>query len=236
MIDLTPTARQTLDSYLLRVRAALRGKPASEADDVEQSVREHIEIALASSEAPVGADQLVSILDRLGLPEGWVPDYEQPAWQRIINRLRTGPEDWRLAYVAFGVFVLSVLTIPAGIGVLLLLPAYLLSRAYIDFMALQGEELGARRWLVYPPIAILLAFALILAVVGPAGPVAAWGIGEHGFHRAMGLYDRHHGGTVIHTRFDIGSVAVVFGSWWIIAALLLSLFLPFLRFIFRPLL
>ena len=53
MIDLTPSARQRLDDYFLRLRQSLRRASPAEADDVEQSVREHIDVALAGVPAPV---------------------------------------------------------------------------------------------------------------------------------------------------------------------------------------
>ena len=54
MIELTAEARQKFDDYLARMRSALRGTRAVEAAEVEQNVREHVELALSGSEGPVG--------------------------------------------------------------------------------------------------------------------------------------------------------------------------------------
>jgi hypothetical protein len=64
MIEMTQTARERFDAYLLRLRRAFLGSPQVKADGVEQNVREHIEIALAAAPAPVGADRLGAVLDR----------------------------------------------------------------------------------------------------------------------------------------------------------------------------
>ena len=84
MIELTDTARERFDSYLMRLRSALRGARSVEPDDVEQSVREHIEFALAGTPAPVGAEHLGVVLDRLGPPERWIPEEERPIWNMPI--------------------------------------------------------------------------------------------------------------------------------------------------------
>ena len=47
MIEFTPTARERFDDYMRRLHVALAGRKSTEAEDVEQSVHEHIEIALS---------------------------------------------------------------------------------------------------------------------------------------------------------------------------------------------
>ena len=42
MIEMTPAARDRVDNYLQRMRSELRGTRSVAADEVEQSVREHI--------------------------------------------------------------------------------------------------------------------------------------------------------------------------------------------------
>ena len=72
MIEMTPAARERMNDYMQRMRSELRGSRSVVADDVEQSVREHIEIALEHAAAPVGATEVIGVLDRLGfdLPLG----------------------------------------------------------------------------------------------------------------------------------------------------------------------
>ena len=95
MIEMTAAARERLDNYLQRMRSELRGTRGGFADEVEQSVREHIEIALAGAHAPVGATEVIGVLDRLGAPERWLADEERPMWRRALDHVRSSPDDWR---------------------------------------------------------------------------------------------------------------------------------------------
>jgi hypothetical protein len=231
MIEMTPAARERLDNYLQRMRSELRGTRAVVADEVEQSVQEHIEIALAHAQSPVGAAEVIGVLDRLGPPERWLADEEKPVWHRVMDRLRSGPEDWRLAYLAFGLFLVSFVFFPVG-GFFLLIPAMLVSRAYVELARDRGQPLGARRWLVYPSIAVILAFATGLLIIGPPLPVMAWGLEGHGFEEVFDVPEN----TAGRIRFVLGMGGVSFGSWWIIAAAFCAAFLRPIRFVFAPLL
>lgn len=231
MIEMTPAARERLDNYLQRLRSELRGTRSVAADEVEQSVREHIEIALAHAPSPVGATEVIGVLDRLGPPERWLSDEERPVWRQITDRLRSAPEDWRLAYVAFGLFVASLLLFNV-IGPLLLIPAMLASRAYVELARQRGEALGARRWLVYPAIAIILAFALSLLLVGPPLAVMSSLLDDDGFEPVLDFPQSNVGAA----RFLSGLWSAVFGSWWILAAAFCAAFLRPIRFLFAPLL
>ncbi|HET7707412.1 MAG TPA: hypothetical protein VFM36_15100 [Thermoanaerobaculia bacterium] len=222
MIELTDTARERFDSYLMRLRSALRGARSVEPDDVEQSVREHIEFALAGTPAPVGAEHLGVVLDRLGPPERWIPEEERPIWKQMFDRLRSGPEDWRLAYLAFGMFALTFLLMPMG-GILLLIPAFLMSRAYIAFVTEKGEPIGARRWLVYPAIVLLMLFVVGTIVIAPGAGITAFLIEEQHLYRN-------------DVRMQVGAGLASIGGWLIVAAGLLALMLRPLQAFFRPVL
>jgi hypothetical protein len=234
MIEMSESARQRFDEYLHRLRATLRGSRSVQADDVEQSVREHVEIALAGLPAPVGAEHLAPVLERLGSPERWLADDERPAWRRAMERIASGPEDWRLAYLSFSLFVLAMLFFPLG-GGFLLIPAYLVSRAYIEFTTGRGEVIGARRWLAYPAIAIPLLLVILLFLVGPVAPLLAWGIGDEGFHTAWNLRANEQP-LQERLRIEIGLGAAAFGVWWMAASGIAALLLRPLRFAFAPLL
>ena len=230
MIEMTPAARERLDNYLQRMRSELRGTRSVVADEVEQSVREHIEVALANAQSPVGAAEVIGVLDRLGPPERWLADEERPAWRRFVDRVRNGPEDWRLAYLAFGLFLLSVVFFPVG-GFLLLLPAMLVSRAYVELARDRGEPLAARRWLVYPSIAVVLAFATGLLIVGP--PLAMMAVVfDDDVERILDI-PRSEAGQI---RFVFGVGGLLSGSWWILAGAFCAAFLRPIRFLFAPLL
>ena len=249
MNELTPSARQRLDDYYLRLRHSLRRASPAEADDVEQSVREHIEVALAGVPAPVGGEHVAEVLDRLGAPDGWLPDDDRSFVERSVQqitdrlrsgseeiraRLRSGPDEWRLAYLTFGLFFLALLLMPVGIGVLLMIASFLASRAYSDYMESKQEPAGARRWLIYPPIAFFLAIATTFFVVGLAGPALAWGIGDEGFLEL--LHDSRLSAPYYDEQFVAGATAATLGTWWILASLLGMVFKRPIRFIFKPLL
>ncbi|HEX6179327.1 MAG TPA: hypothetical protein VF057_13275 [Thermoanaerobaculia bacterium] len=230
MIDMTPAARERLDNYLQRLRSELRGTRSVVRDEVEQSVREHIEIALAQAPTPVGATEVIGILDRLGPPERWLAEEERPVWRRAIDQLRGLSEDWRLAYLAFGLFLASFAFFVVG-GFFLLIPAMIVSRATIELARDRGEPLGARRWLVYPSIAVVLAIATGLLIIGPPIPAMAL-VFDPDFE---GIFDipKHQAGEV---RFVFGMGGVLFGSWWILLAAFCAAFLRPIRFVFAPLL
>jgi hypothetical protein len=229
MIELTDSARERFDSYLIRLRSALRGARSVEPEDVEQNVREHIEFALAGTPAPIGAEHLGAVLDRLGPPERWLQDEERPAWKRVLDRLRSGPDDWRLAYAAFGLFLASFLLLPVG-GPLLLIPAFFVSRAYVALMVEKGEPIGARGWLVYPAMAFILLFVVGAILVGPPSIAMAWAFEEGGIHQIARAtsWDL--------TGLKVGFVLAAFGAWWIIAAAILAALHRPLRYAFHPLL
>jgi hypothetical protein len=238
MIEMTPAAQDRVDSYLQRMRTELRGTRSVIADEVEQGVREHIEIALAHAQSPVGATEVIGILDRLGPPERWLADEERPLWRRLVDQLadrveqiRKGPNDWRLAYIAFGLFLLSALFFPVG-GFFLVIPAMLVSRACVELASDRGEPLGARRWLVYPSIAFVLAFATGLLIVGPPLPLLGFVFDDNGFERLLDMPHSKAG----EIRFVLGIGSALFGSWWIIAAAFCAAFLRPIRFVFAPLL
>ncbi len=231
MIEMTPAARERLDNYLQRMRSELRGTRSVVGDDIEQSVREHIEIALAHAQTPVGAADVIGVLDRLGPPERWLADEERPAWRRFADRLRSGPEDWRLAYLAFALFLASFLIFPIA-GPILFLPAMIVSRAYVELLRDDDEPMGARRWLVYPSIAVILAVAVILFVIGLPMPLMRWAVEEHAFEQLFALPQQ----TAGDLWFILGARGVLFGSWWMVAAAFCTVFLRPIRFVFAPLL
>jgi hypothetical protein len=171
MTSLTEDARDDLDRYLRQVRTALRGHRSADPAEVERDVREHVDAELAGAPEPVDLASLRQVLDRLGAPGTWVAAEDRPAWRRVLDRLRSGPEDWRLAYLTFGGFLLGVLLFLAGpvlwpLPLVLLGASVLMARASLALMGEHGEAVGPRRWLLYPP--------LVLAYVAVAVGLAAW--------------------------------------------------------------
>ena len=228
MIELTPDAKRSFDEYLRRMRVSLRGSRAIEADEVEQNVIEHVEVALAGAPAPIGPERLGTVLEQLGPPERWLPDDERPFWRKTMDRVMTGPDDWRLAYASLGLTLLMVITFPIG-GVLLLLPAFLLSRAYVALMEERGEALGARKWLVLPPIFFLLFLVGAGALLAPAGAFGAIlsevGLRDLGFDYAT-RYERG--------RIFLGALSIATGAWWIVLSGVFAMLMRPFRALFAP--
>ena len=229
MIEMTPAARQQLDHYLQRLRSELRGTRPEVVEEVEQSVREHIEVALEDAQTPVGEREIIGILDRLGPPEQWLGEEERPMWRRALDGVRSGTDDSRLPYVSFGL-VLASIALFMEFGFLLLIPAMFVSRAWIEQKRERGEPLGARRWLVYPAIALVLASATILLLIGP--PLYAITLAVQDARQLFDVPATRAG----ELRFLTGLRGVVFGSWWIIAGAFCAALIRPIRFVFAPLL
>ncbi|MFZ2493049.1 MAG: hypothetical protein WA208_16315, partial [Thermoanaerobaculia bacterium] len=161
----------------------------------------------------------------------WLPDDERPLWRRVMSRFQEGPEDWRLAYVSAAITALMFLTFPVG-GVLLLVPAFLLSRAWVALMNERGEPLGARKWLILPSIAfvfLLLVLGALVSVPGMAGAIAvendlsAYGIPVEPRTTDDGV------------RFA-GYIGVVAGAWWMLLSALAAFLFEPIRTLFAPIL
>lgn len=232
MIELTPEASSRFEQYLERMRNALRGSRAVEPAEIEQNVREHVEIALAGAAAPVGTDRLGQVLDQLGPPERWLSEDDRPWWRRVMHRFTSGPEEWRLAYIAFGVFSLAVLTLPVGIGVLFLALAFLISRAEVELLESRGESLGARRWLVLPAIWVVSVLISLAVLFVPVFALGAAGISDGQIHLVMNERAAH--GSMERVRIEAGYAALVAGAWWLVLSGIFAAAMKPFRTIFLP--
>jgi hypothetical protein len=167
MIALSKSARRSLDDYLRQARTYLRGSRTVDADEVEQNITEHIEDALEGAAEPVSCDALEAVLDKLGDPQQWVPEEELSWWRQFILRLRTGPEDWRLAYISFALFVVALTLAPiTPVFVVLVFASFITSRAAISHVA-GAKELKAQKWLLYPPLIVVYGSVLGALLILP---------------------------------------------------------------------
>jgi hypothetical protein len=191
MTAFTPDAEARLEEYLRHVRAVLAAAPDVDPAEVEADVREHIDAEFADRRRPAGVAELEPVLARLGPPEEWAGGrppglkdrlaggvraargWFRLAVRRVASALWHGPEDWRLAYLTFGLFALGLVVLPLFPA--LLIVSYLLSRAAAAAAAAHGADLGPRRWLVYPPL-VLVSLALMLGVLAvPVVPAVGAG-------------------------------------------------------------
>ena len=228
MIELSGSAKKSLDDYLRQVRAYLRWSKTMDAGEVEQNITEHIESELGQSGGPVSCDALNAVLGRLGSPRQWVPEEELPWWRKIIMRLSSGPEDWRLAYISLGLLVVAGLlmnyTRPFAI---VFLASFVAARAAVASSDGEGG-LGGRKWLVYPSLIVLYVFVLGVVLFG----VFALGLllGEE-----LWEIDRVAANVGMEDEvFQCVVATVVAGLWWIVLGVVIYAVPGMVRTIFRP--
>ncbi|MCK4856590.1 MAG: hypothetical protein KAT58_01335 [candidate division Zixibacteria bacterium] len=232
MIALSESARRSLDDYLRQARAYLRGSKSVDAGEVEQNITEHIENELQGATEPVSCDVLDAVLDRLGSPRQWVSEEELPWWHRIILRLRSGPEDWRLAYMSFGLFVAALVIAPATpplVFVVLMLAGFLASRAAIS-QTPDSNQLKAQKWLIYPSLIGVYGFVLVGLFTLPLVlliPLAE----EYERHFSRLQNDLDYWFTAC-TVFSVAFAAM--GAWWGILALVTLILGKRVVVLFRP--
>lgn len=169
MPKLSINAQKSFDAYLHQVRLLLQGVKSIDIEEIVQNINEHIENELADVTEPVDTDKLEDVLKKLGSPQQWVPEEEIQWWKKIILRLRSGPEDWRLAYLSFVLLISGFLFPPAFI---ILLPAsFIVSRAFLSVKN-RNDELQGQKWLIYPSLIIICIILLFIILAWPIIPIS----------------------------------------------------------------
>lgn len=236
MIRMTDRARERLEEYLSLVRRALAPRAGVDADEVARDVRAHVEEALRDHPEPIGEDAVAGVLERLGSPGRWGPPEEAGGWRGALARIRTGPDDWRLAWLCFGLTALGFATLPLGVGALLVLPPFVLARGVVALADERGEPLGAKRWLTYPVLLLvygLLGLALLAMpiAISPAlfarGGLVDFLVGTFGLS-----YPAH--GTSAHWVRSAAWTATGLGAWWLAFAGIAAARPRWVRAVFRP--
>lgn len=236
MIRMTDRASERVDEYVSRVRRALAPHPDVDADEVADDVRAHVVEALRDRPEPVGEDDVAGVLDRLGSPGRWAPAEDLGGWRGVMARIRRGPDDWRLAYVCFAVSVLAFVTIPLGVGILLMIPAFVLARGAVALAEERGESLGAQRWLVYPALIFVyvwLALALLTAPIALSPVVFATG-GLIDFLGRSYDFAYPEPGTSEHWLTSAAWVVTALGAWWSALGGIAATRPGWVRSLFRP--
>jgi len=242
----TQEAIVRLDEYLIEVRSAITGRSSMNPDEVEQDVRDHVAAALEPANQPITVDQLESVIERLGPPEQWVADSHRTIWKyladtlkpvghraldqiraipgeayvagrSIVTKVRDMKDDWRLAYLAFGLFAMGMIVFPLFPA--FLIASYIVARTEMAIIRERNTPMGARRWFVYPPL-LLVSSCLIIAL-------ASWPISvgvaltheiPHSLHGVLGGV-MHVSSKVVQpvaaTYLAIGAVSI----WWMFASL-----------------
>lgn len=155
VINLSESAQEHLSKYLQQVRSCLRGCSSIDPQEVETNIKEHIDNELSGQFQPISSEELDGVLEKLGSPQQWMPEEEITWWRKIIMRLHHGPEDWRLAYISLGLFILALL-IRRRISPILFLGSFCAARAVISMV--DSSQLRSQKWFVYPPLLLVYAF------------------------------------------------------------------------------
>src|SRR5262245_268335 len=218
MMALSPEAQSHLDRYIGQIKTALRGHSSIDADEVQRDVLGHIETELAGQPEPIDAGRLLDVLDRLGAPDEWLPT-EAHDQARRPSAIRSTSEDWRLPLLTLAMFLAGpALVLPMilwPLPPLLFLLSFLCARVTLARSAEQGEELGARRWLVYPALVVWYGIFLIALVGGPALPVTAIVVDDPMLSSRLARWFGEP--AWIGTFCSIGAL---FGIWWMLLGLL----------------
>ncbi len=227
MVELSENARKGLDDYLRQVRWYLRWSKSLDRSEVEQNITEHIERELEGAPEPVSSSTLDGVLARLGNPGQWVPPEALSWWGKLILKLRTDSEDWRLAYISFALLFLGCLFfLVVPFQVVFIAASFITARAALA--AAGDEDLGARKWLVYPSLLIVSAAFAFTLLAGPA--FLAGGIATE-LHNIQWIGRESHMG---FTAFVASAVALVTSLWWIILGLLAFKWHGLVRHALRP--
>ncbi len=144
----------------------------------------------------------------------------------MILRLRTGPEDWRLAYISFGLFVVGVARLPlfgfftvafavltaTPTSLVLIVASYLVARATIS-ESRDPKELKAQRWLLYPSLILVHSLLSILLLLWPLALLGNLARGmEHSVRRSYEQF----ADDLDYWCVAWFSMMAVLGAWWTI--------------------
>jgi hypothetical protein len=213
MVELSQDARKGLDDYLRQVRSYLRWSKSLDRHEVEQNITEHIERELEGTPQPVSPTTLDGVLARLGSPQQWVPPETLRWWGRLILKLRTDSEDWRLAYISFALLLAAFLLFAYGpFPVVLIAASFITARAALA--AAGREDLGAQKWLLYPALLIVSA---VFAFAVLASPALFAGIIAAELHEIAWI---RRGSNMGEVAFTISAAALVTSLWWIVLGLI----------------
>ncbi len=249
MINLTDNARTHLNNYLQQARTCLKDCSSIDADEVEQNIKEHIEGELQDSSEPISYDALDAVLKKLGSPQQWVPEEEIAWWRKIILRLRTGPEDWRLAYLTFGLLLLYAYSIKdlRGLPVfflvapliifrqwvtgLFLWTSFILARATVSTVG-DSKELGGQKWLIYPSLILFYIPISLFLLLWPV--ILLFSIAAGYDHAKIEMFPWNTGNETPYWTLAFIFVAGATFLWWLMLALIHKKAPQLLTTIFRP--
>jgi hypothetical protein len=143
-----------------------------------------------------------------------------------------GPEDWRLAYIAFGLLVLGLIIPPLLIG---LLPAsFCAARAALTVARERDEPLGARRWLIYPPLVLVSLFLVIPMFLWPLAPAGALAHDLMRHYRHDPFLQLPVPDPLVEPVLYVYTFAAALAVWWVILGAVLWVVPRLVSSLFRP--
>ena len=234
MVALSQEAQSHLERYLMQIKTALRGHPSIDADEVERDVLGHIDAELSGQPEPIAASRLLQVLDRLGTPNQWVPADDRAGWHRPFEAFSSGPGDWRLACLTFGLFLagptlfMGAMTLWPLPPVLMVL-GFLTARVTLALFDERGEPVGVRRWLIYPPLLIWYVVFIVGLFGGPVLLIVVFGSDDP----AMRSWLFRWLGQPVQTRIPF-LILLLLGIWWAFLGLVLRLIAGVVQAVFWP--
>jgi hypothetical protein len=209
-------ASQHLERYLEEMRASMSQSEHDGVAEIEQDIRDHIEAELGERPSPISADELDAVLARLGSPAQWGAG--SAAAVAVPHPISN--EDW-LAYASSALLLV-------GFAVPILWPvSFLLARWVLARIEQRGEPVGARRWLLYPPLAVVSIAIALFILFWPFGAFAE-----------LGMMVARNAGLPTHERLPhFVTLAVTFGclgAYWIIVGVIAGSGERLVRSVFHP--
>jgi hypothetical protein len=159
----TPDASEYFEAWLGRVRTSVATDPRLDAEDIAQDLRAHVHAELAAGPDPVTKVEVERVLDSLGNPTQW-NDSVKPPRQAPNVRFYTGAADtvtdwqqklagdWGPPVLLVILTLIAIPTVADVIGVPLIVFSYFVARSKVTYTSEPLE--GAKRWMVYFPLAI----------------------------------------------------------------------------------
>ena len=230
VLKLSLNAQKSLDDYIYQVKVYLKGVKSVDAEEIVQNINEHIENELTGAAEPVGSETLDKILKKLGSPQQWVPEEELSWWKKFVLRIRTGPEDWRLAYLSFGLFLLAFLFHSSFfVCVILVTASYIVSRAAMS-LSNYDIQVKAQKWLLYPPIIIVTLFLAVVLLLLPLSVLIP--VAENLESTMMQTYHISIDDNYWYVASSL--IAMLVCLWWILEGIICLIYPSLPRRIFHP--
>ena len=242
MKELTENGKQRLDKYINEVKFSLKGCKSVEPDDIIADIYEYVDGELAEINEPVSIEDIEKVLKKLGNPGQWVSDEDISWWRKIVIRLQNGPDDWRLAYISFGIFVLAMATLVTGVGFIIFMPiSFYISRMTLGLIKDDGEAVN-QKILLYPSLCVTYVIIACCLLVWPL--VAVFGAADGLEHADINAFPWKTGNSLVDSEphhsnmpywWVANIVAYAVTSFWLLFVGMLHKSKPaILEFCFKP--